>query len=113
MACLDLSDFRPADYFRAGLYTHFYMDPLTVNQDGDTVVSWTYIYRDFGMDTEISRRFLVRPAQRPGFFWVRACPSQSTGGDPQDVTRALGWFEGHWKYTLQKKIYSYIFNISC
>jgi len=109
MACLDLSDFRPADYFRTGPYTHFHMDPLAVNQDGDTVVSWTYIYRDLGMDTEISRRFLVRPAQRQGYFWVRPCPSQSTDDDPKNVTQSLGWFGGRWKKIKKSKLLTVIF----
>ena len=108
MACLDLSDFRPADYFRTGPYTHFHMDPLAVNQNGDTVVSWTYIYRDLGMDTEISKRFLVRPAQRQGYFWVRPCPEpNSNDGEPQDVTRGVEWFEN--KLINKFKLNTYIF----
>jgi hypothetical protein len=114
MACLDLSDFRPADYFRTGPYTHFHMDPLAVNQDGDTVVSWTYIYRDLGMDTEISKRFLVRPAQRQGYFWVRTCPEPVPNNcDPQDVTRALEWFGGQWRKKKKiQKILKIIFDIT-
>ena len=109
MACLDLSDFRPADYFRTGPYTHFHMDPLAVNQDGDTVVSWTYIYRDLGMDTEISKRFLVRPAQRQGYFWVRPCPEPVSNDGPRDVTQALGWFGERWKEKNKKKCIKTIF----
>jgi hypothetical protein len=86
------------------------MDPLTVNQDGDTVVSWTYIYRDLGMDTEISRRFLVRPAQRQGYFWVSPCPSQSTDGDPRDVTRGVEWWIKDWKCIDKNIISKTIFN---
>lgn len=107
MACLDPSDFRPADYFRTGPYTHFYMDPLSVNQDGDTVVSWTYTYRDLGMDTEIQRTFLVR--QAPDGYWVRIYTEDE--GDPKSVTRVIDWFKGDWKKIKRSKINKYIFNI--
>lgn len=100
MACLDPSDFRPADYFRTGPYTHFYMDPLSVNQDGDTVVSWTYTYRDLGMDTEIQRTFLVRQADEPDNFWVRLKTQDDC--EPLDVTTELRHFENAWVYVKEK-----------
>ena len=32
----------------------------TVDSDGNTRVKWSYVFRDFGMDHEISRDFKVR-----------------------------------------------------
>lgn len=58
-------------YFRVGAYTRLCIDvPFPVTAEGDTVISWQYDYRDFGMDWQVSRTFLVRRAE-DGAFLVR------------------------------------------
>lgn len=95
MACVDLTGFSPSDYFRTGLYTHLWLPEPTLESSGDTLVKWTYTYRDFGMDHTIDRRFLVRPAEGQG-YWVRPAHHQPLR-EITDVCEGIGQFSAQWE----------------
>lgn len=92
MTCVDLSNFDPYPYFPTGLYTHLYIDDPYVNADGDTVVSWEYTFRDFGMDHTLSKSFLVRSAAQNSFLIKKWEPSTLYS----DVTMGTHFASNHW-----------------
>lgn len=96
MVCISLVDFDAEKYFRSGLYTDLFITPPWVNEDGDTVIEWTYLFRDFGVDHELSRCYLVRRADA-GIFLVRECCAAEQERDLVDVVDAVNMFERTWK----------------
>lgn len=70
-ACVNKSEINFSKYFRTGLYTNLALS-ITLTQHGETSVAYTYTYRDFGMDHELSKRFLVKPARGRENFWIHS-----------------------------------------
>ncbi len=116
MTCIDLRGIPVSRYFRTGVYTDLTVEWPYVNPDGDTVVSWRYMFRDYGMDHEISKLFLVRQ-EASGAYLVKDVsevnPEDSTVVDTLlDLTG--GWkraesyieccdeiFDHYWSYNAQ------------
>ncbi len=67
--CLNSAHVNFAKYFRTGLYTNLALS-ITLTQYGETSVAYTYTYRDLGMDHELSKQFLVKPARGKHNYWV-------------------------------------------
>lgn len=94
--CIDLHAFDPSKYFRTGLYTHLCITPPWANEECDTVIEWTYIFRDFGVDHEISRCYLVRRADAGGFLVRERCAAEQEK-DLVDVVDAVDMFKRTWR----------------
>ena len=71
MACIDLRGVDPAKYFRTGLYTDLCVERPRLEDDGNTLVKWRYVFRDYGMDHEISKQFLLRHAVPDGSYLIK------------------------------------------
>jgi hypothetical protein len=100
MACIDLRGIPVSRYFRTGVYTDLSVDRPYVNPDGDTVVSWRYMFRDYGMDHEISKTFLVRPADSEAYL-VKDVSEASP--DESNVVDALLRYAGGWRRAKGRK----------
>ena len=77
-----------------------------MNGSGDTAVEWYFTFRDFGMETEISRRCVVRRCDREGFFVMHLDDARCSDNldevngserfDEVNVVDGLEAFKGAW-----------------
>jgi hypothetical protein len=95
MACIDFRGVPVSRYFRTGLYTHLSVEPPHVAESGDTVVHWSYLFRDYGMDHEIEKTFLIRLNQDQRTYLYKDISGYCS--DHSNVVDALQWFQGEWK----------------
>lgn len=100
MACIDLRGVPVSRYFRTGVYTNLSVDRPYVNPSGDTVVSWRYMFRDYGMDHEIAKTFFVRQ-ENSGAYLVKDVSEEET--DESNVVEALLSFASGWKWVENHK----------
>jgi hypothetical protein len=61
MACISLKGIDASAYFRTGIYTHLCLQEPTLDDQGQTLVTWQYTFRDLGMDHTIEKEFIVLP----------------------------------------------------